>query len=301
MKIKQALRRARAILLDGNTEDVSLECEVMLRHVLEISRVQLYLNLENELLPEQEKTFWNMVQQHLKGEPVAYITRRCEFYGLDFYVDPDVLIPRPESESLVDKALNLAQNRDLSTIADIGTGCGAIAISLAKNLPESKIYATDISAAALEVARHNCQKHGVTNRIYLVQGDMLDPLPEPVDLIIANLPYVRESELRQMHRPGFEPRLALDGGPDGLRNIRRFCYQLRGRLYYDSRLLLEIGQGQAAAVTVLISRLFPSANIEVSPDLGGIDRVVSLTPATAHRDKPASFNMAHFSVANTNC
>ena len=279
MTVKQALNRAREILAASNVEDASLESELLLRHTLKISRVQLYQDLGHELNAEQERTFWKLVERRLTGEPTAYITGHREFYGLDFYVDPDVLIPRPESELLVEKALALARSRPISAIAEIGTGSGAVAISLALNLPQTKIYATDISAPALKIARFNCQKHGALDRIYLLQGDMLDPLPEPVDLIIANLPYVKEQELPPF--TSFEPRLALNGGADGLKRIRRLCCQATGKLRPDGCLLMEIGQGQGKAVTAFLRGLFPTAEIEVSPDLSGIERVVSLTLTTA--------------------
>lgn len=279
MTLKQSLNRAREILAASDVEEASLESELLLRHALKISRVQLYQDLADELNAEQEETFRELVERRLTGEPSAYITGHREFYGLDFHVDPDVLIPRPESELLVEKALALAQSRPISAIAEIGTGSGAVAISLALNLPQTKIYATDISAPALKIARFNCQKHGALNRIYFLQGDMLDPLPEPVDIIIANLPYVKEQELPPL--TNFEPRLALDGGADGLKRIRRLCRQASGKLRPDGCLLMEIGQGQGRAVTALLRGLFPTAEIEVSPDLSGIERVVSLTLTTA--------------------
>jgi len=177
---------------------------------------------------------------------------------------------------LVEKAISLAQNRTISDIAEIGTGCGAIAISLALKLPAAKLYATDISTPALEVALFNSQKHGVANRIRLLQGDMLDPLPEPIDLIVANLPYVEESELSRTGLARFEPPLALHGGSDGLEKIYRLCQQLSSKLHPQGCLLLEIGQGQANPVETFLRGLFPSAQIEVTPDFGGIERVVSL-------------------------
>jgi release factor glutamine methyltransferase len=274
--IKQALSHARETLAANNVEDFSLESELLLRHALKIDRVQLYLGLDCELSSDQYEKFWHMVQRRLNHEPIAYITGHREFYGLDFYVDSSVLIPRPETELLVEKALELAQNRPLSSIVEVGTGCGAIAVSLALNLPQTKIYATDISASALKVALFNCQKHGVMNRICLLKGDMLDPLPEPVDLVVANLPYVRESELTQINTLGFEPSLALNGGSDGLEKIRKLCTRLGGKLHSGGSLLLEIGQGQGEVVTTFLRSLFPSAEIEVTPDLSGIDRVVSL-------------------------
>jgi len=275
--LKQALSRARGILAGNDIDDASLECELLLRHALKISRTQLYLDLDRELSPKQEEAFWRLMQRRLNGEPTAYITEHREFYGLDFYVDPRVLIPRPESELLVETALGLAQNHPLLTIAEIGTGCGAIAISLALGLPKVKIYATDISAPALEIALLNCQKHGVVDRVHLLQGDMLDPVPEPVDLIIANLPYVEESELARAGPAKFEPLLALNGGSDGMERIRQLCRQVGSKLRPTDYLLLEIGQGQRRAVTAFLHTLFPNGEIEVVPDLSGIDRVISLS------------------------
>jgi release factor glutamine methyltransferase len=273
VSLKQALSRARHTLAEGNIEDTPLECELLLRHVLGIDRTQFYLDLDHPLSPGQCEAFGQLLERRLSGEPAAYITGHREFYGLDFYVDPRVLIPRPESELLVEEALALAQEHPLATIAEVGTGSGAIAISLALELSGVKIYATDISAPALEVARLNCQRHGVIDRVCLLHGDMLEPLPEAVDLVIANLPYVRRSDLAGMR---FEPRLALDGGSDGMGKIRRLCCQVGDKLCPGGSLLLEIGQGQGVAVTRLLSRLFPTGKIKLTPDLGGIERVVSL-------------------------
>ena len=277
MILKQAISHARGILNDKNVEDAILEGELLLRHALKISRVQLYLNLDYELNSEEEETFWHLLERRLSGEPIAYITGHREFYGFDFHVDPSVLIPRPESELLVEKALELVRNRMMPVIADVGTGSSAIAVSLALNLPQARIYATDISASALKVALFNCRKHKVVDRICLLEGDMLEPLPEPVDLVVANLPYVKESELPPIYSANFEPLLALNGGSDGLEKIRRLCCQVSNKLNPGGYLLLEIGQGQRRAVTTFLHSLFPSAEIEVTPDLGGIDRVVSLT------------------------
>ena len=275
MTLKQTLDQARRVLTSNEIEDAWLEAELLLRHTLMVSRVQLYLDFNRELSPEQEKTFRQLIERRTKGEPSAYITGHREFYDLDFYVDPGVLIPRPESELLVEKAINLAQECAISTIADIGTGCGAIAISLAINLPKVKLYATDISAPALEVARLNCQQHKVEDRIRLLQGNMLDPLPEPVDIIIANMPYVKRVEVHTIPLH-FEPPLALDGGRDGLEKIYELCKRVGAKLCSHGYLLLEVGQGQANPVAAFLHSLYPSAQIEVTPDFGGIERVISL-------------------------
>jgi release factor glutamine methyltransferase len=187
-----------------------------------------------------------------------------------------VLIPRPETELLVEKAISLCRSQDYSKVADIGTGCGAIAISLAIDLPAVKIYATDISAKALEVAKQNCVNHEVKDRIALLQGDMLSLLPEPVDMIIANLPYVREADIPGEGPLSFEPQMALDGGEKGLDKIEKLCGQASGKLKKSGCLLLEIGQGQAEDVKAILHKYFPSGLIEVEKDLAEIERVVTL-------------------------
>ena len=281
MTLIETISLARKILADNNVEDASLESELLMRHILKLSRVQLYQNYHRGLSTEEEKLFWDLVERRLNHEPTAYILGYREFYGLSFRVDCRVLIPRPESELLVEKPLGLAQTCEINTIAEIGTGCGAIAISLALNLPQARIYATDISTSALEIARANCRKHGVLNRVHLLQGDMLDPLTKPVDLIIANLPYVKCSDLTELTE--FEPALALDGGTDGLEKIRQLCLQAGDKLNPGGHLLLEIGQGQGQDITFLLRRFFPTASIEITPDLSGIERLVSLTLATFTR------------------
>jgi len=273
MRLKEHLRRTRQALTDYGIEDASLEGELLLRQALNINRIQLYQSFHSELSPEQQLRLQTLTERRLKGEPSAYINGRREFYGLDFYVNCNTLIPRPETEMLVDKLINLAQDFEQPIIADIGTGCGAIAVSLAKHLPQAVIYATDISPAALDIARRNAEGHGVADNIRIIEGDLLTPLPEPVDFIAANLPYVRQDDIDVK---GYEPMLALDGGEDGLAVIRRLCNQLNGKLCPGGWLLLEIGQGQSGAVTDLLNNLFPEAEIEITPDLSGIDRIVTM-------------------------
>ena len=276
MKLAEVLNRNRAVLTQNAIEDASLEAELLLRHTLKLNRTQLYIELENELSPQDERAYEALIARRLKGEPSAYIIGHREFYGRDFQVNHHTLVPRPESELLVERALSLWHDQRIPTIADIGTGCGAIAISLALELPRAKIYATDLSAKALEVAASNCQRHGVTDRVRLIQGDMLEPLPGPVELIVANLPYVRRAEIAP---DNFEPWLALDGGADGTEMIAGLCRQAKSKLAENGSMLLEIGAGQRQTITELLCRLFPDGDMEVFPDLGGIERVVHLTPA----------------------
>jgi release factor glutamine methyltransferase len=274
--LKQVLAQARQIFTTNRVEDASLEGEILLRHTLKMNRAGLYSELDRELGDDRKDVFWNLVQRRINGEPTAYITGHREFYGLEFYIDHRVLIPRPETELLVEKALEMARTRTMVAVADIGTGCGAIAISLARHLPRLKIYASDVSADALEVAHINCQKHGVVENVQLRHGDMLEPLPEPIDLIVANLPYVTGEEISRSLLADFEPLIALDGGADGLDKIKRLLEQATDKLSHDGCILLELGLGQSQPVVNLIHRHFPSASVEVIPDLQGIERVVSL-------------------------
>ena len=276
MNLKRALSQARKILAENKIDDASIEGEILLRHMLGITRAQLFASLDNDISDAQLDDFMKLVARRVNGEPTAYITGHREFYGLDFTVNQYVLIPRPETELLVDKVISLCRKHSYSKIADIGTGCGAIAVSLAVNLPSVEIYATDISAAALEVARQNCMKHGVAGRITLLTGDLLESIPEAVDLIIANMPYVRASDIPSKGPLSFEPRLALDGGEKGLDKIRLLCHQAGKKLKDKASLLLEIGQGQAGEVVSILHNMFPQASIGVEKDLSGIIRIVCL-------------------------
>lgn len=274
MTLKETLNGARKLLEDSRIDDASFEGELLLRQATEMSRARLYSDLDIEINLEQEAAFQQAIQRRLDGEPSAYIIGHREFYGLDFIVNPDVLIPRPETELLVEKVISLSGKYKAPVIADIGTGCGAIAVSLAVNLSQAIVYAVDISPTALKIAEANCLKHRVGGRIRLLCGDILEPLPEPVNIIVANLPYVKSSDIDPDSR---EPLSALDGGADGLDKIRQLLYQVEVKLNPGGCLLLEIGIGQSEAVTDLLNRLFPAATVEVTPDLGGIDRMICMT------------------------
>jgi release factor glutamine methyltransferase len=265
------------ILEEYEIEDAALEAEVLLRDVLKKTRVELYRELDSELSQQEYAAFRRSIRRRCIDEPTAYILGRREFYGRDFLVDDRVLVPRPETELLVERAIELAREYDAPLLADVGTGCGAVAITLALELPETAVYATDISGDALRVARKNCRKHGVSIRVHLLKGNLLEVLPQPVDIITANLPYVRETDLHRTGPVSAEPRLALDGGVDGLERIRQLCRQAGSKLRPSGHMLLEIGQGQAGAVTMLLRSLFPGARVDVLPDLSGIDRVICLS------------------------
>jgi release factor glutamine methyltransferase len=252
-----------------------------------MSRTGLYTESERSLTSTERERLRHLVRRRLDREPAAYILGHCEFYGIDFYVDSRTLIPRPETELLVEKTIELARRisrqGEHTTIADIGTGCGAIAISLALALPEAKIYATDISPAALQVAEINCRRQEVNGRVELLQGNLLVPLPRAVDMIVANLPYVRDCEFVDLSSEirEHEPTIALAGGRDGLDRIREMLEQMRGREDTHRNegptcFLLEIGQGQGEMVTSLVNDYFPQASIELISDMGGVERVVKV-------------------------
>lgn len=286
MTLAQALQRSASTFNLNAIEDSHIEARILLGYILKLSPAQLYTQPERPLSQEQVASLQELIERRLCREPTAYIVKHREFYGIDFFVDSRVLIPRPETELLVEAALKLAKSRTnyLSSsgrpflIADVGTGCGAIAISLALNLPHIKVYATDISLSALEVARLNCESHNVTEQIILLQGNLLEPVPGPVDLTVANLPYIESSELANLSPEitNFEPRVAIDGGQSGLDQIRQLLEQAKEKIHPRGCLLLEIGQKQETAVVSLINRYLPKARFEFIPDLNRIKRLVKI-------------------------
>ena len=287
MILSEALQSVTRTLRRAEIPDASVEAEVLLGHVLGMSRTCLYTEPDRSLTSGERECLRRVVRRRLDREPAAYILGHWEFYGIDLCVEPHTLIPRPETELLVEEAIKLAghisRQGEQTTIADIGTGCGAIAVSLALALPRARIYATDISPLALKVAAANCRRYGVSGRVELLEGNLLEPLPRAVDLIVANLPYVKDSEFSDLSPEirEYEPTVALAGGGDGLGKIQEMLEQMRGkggaRLgKLPSYVLLEIGQGQCETVTSLVNACFPQADIELISDLGGIERVVKV-------------------------
>jgi release factor glutamine methyltransferase len=281
MILSQALQQSAHTLSLNGIDDSHIEARMLLGHITKLSPVQIYTQPERTLSREQENNLQELVERRLRHEPAAYIVNHREFYGINFYVDSRVLIPRPETELLVDTAIEFASSTYLARpllIADIGTGCGAIAVSLALNLPHSQIYATDVSPLALEVARLNCKSHKVTDRISLLQGNLLEPLPEPVDILVANLPYIKSSELANLSPEiiQFEPEMAIDGGKNGLDYIRQLLEQAEDRIKTSGCLLLEIGQNQEKEVSNLIRSLLKKVNFVFISDLNGIKRIVKI-------------------------
>jgi release factor glutamine methyltransferase len=218
-----------------------------------------------------------MVARRTALEPVAYIVGQKEFFGLDFFVDRRALVPRPETELLVQLALahasRLMPRPSPLLIADIGTGSGAIAVTLAAKLPGARLYATDLSADALAVAARNVERHGLTARVMLLHGDLLAPLPGPIDLIVSNPPYTVLAEV-EPNVLAHEPHLALEGGPDGAALYRRLLANAPAYLRPGGAVLLEIGAWQGELVAGLLREALPAATVTVHQDLAGHDRVV---------------------------
>lgn len=280
-EIRLAASRIAADLKQNGIPESRLEAEVLLRHVLQYDRAQFYASLSESISAERLACARSLVERRITHEPLAYITGHREFYGLDFLVNPAVLIPRQETELLVDVALEFARDRAAGSIsaADIGTGSGAIAVAIAANLPNAKVYAVDCSADALAVADCNRRRHGVVDRVSLLQGDLLAPLPRSVDLLVSNPPYVAGEllstlplEVRQ------EPQLALDGGERGLEVISRLLEQAPCKLNAGGRLIVEISPEQVDAAFRMAQTSFPHASVTYRNDLLGLPRCVTISP-----------------------
>jgi release factor glutamine methyltransferase len=248
-----------------------LDAELLLAHVLGSSRMDLYLAFDKPLAEADRARYRELVRRRAKERvPVAYLTERREFWSLPFRVTPDVLIPRPETETLVRVAVDLKPARAL----EIGVGSGCIAAALARELPSLEIVACDVSPAALELARENLAALGVLDRVALVEAGDLGLVPGGFDLVLSNPPYIASAELAGLAPElRHEPRVALDGGPDGLDVIRQLCAEAPASLARPGAIAFEVGAGQAPAVTELL-RATGAAEVESFEDLAGIARVV---------------------------
>jgi len=309
-RVGHVLGHASRILHLAGCDSPQLDGELLLAHVLGWDRARLLAHPERALTAAEWEQFTPLLARRQAREPLAYILGRREFYGLDFLVDRRVLVPRPETELLVDHTLDWARERmgeggsgvatreireDSSpirhrhshphplapshcplTIADVGTGSGCVAIALAVHLPRATVYALDSSADVLEVAAANVAHHSVEGQVRLSRGDLLEPLPERVDVLVANLPYVRSDELATLEPEvrDYEPRAALDGGPDGLWQMRRLLPQAAAHLQPGGAIFLEIGAEQGQAARQLARQHFPRASVDVLPDYADHDRVL---------------------------
>jgi release factor glutamine methyltransferase len=260
----------------GSTSPTSrLDAEVLVMHVCGLDRSGLIAQGHSALTHDQQYRLEKLLARRRQGEPIAYITGTREFWSLEFTVSPATLIPRPETELLVEKALTHIPRQAVWTIADLGTGCGAIALALAKERPRCRIIATDISPAALEVARSNAAKFNLTH-VEFREGSWFEPLAGmKLDMLVSNPPYVRANDPHlEQGDVRFEPEQALAAGPEGLDAIRQIALSAREHLNPAARLLFEHGWDQAAAIRQLLHRL-GYRNIVCHRDLGGQDRITA--------------------------
>lgn len=269
-----------------------LDAQVLVAHIVGKPRAWVLAHPEVELTGRQRQSIEEAMSRLESGEPLPYVLGHWEFFGLDFIVTPDVLIPRPETELLVEQALAwLAYHADRRQAADIGTGSGCIAVSIAVHAPDIQILATDRSEAALSVARKNAQLHKVCERITFSHQDLLSQASTPIDMICANLPYIPTQTLHQLEVYGREPEMALDGGSLGLEHISRLIAQSTRLLAPGGLLLLEIEASQGESASELARQSFPGAAVRLLPDLAGKDRLISiqLTSSGGNRhDQPPS-------------
>jgi release factor glutamine methyltransferase len=287
--IREALTGASFKLRQAGIDSPRREAEALLCACTAVSLAFLYAHGEQKLTEAENSRFVSWVNRRAGGEPYAYISGLREFMGFEFRVTPDVLIPRPETELLVETVLAELKDMPSPHILEVGTGSGAIAVSLAVLLPTAEVIACDLSPAALEVAAENAASHGVADRVHLLPGDLYSPLKKeramgtvllaPFFTIVSNPPYIPSTAIDQLEPTvrDFEPRTALDGGPDGLSFYRRLTselYTLPGR---PNLLAFEVGDGQAEAVAALCRQAGFPATRQVT-DLAGIPRVITARP-----------------------
>ena len=279
MHLKQALTSAIARLSSDQVPSPRLNAELLLMFILGVDRAYLFAHPERELTVEEQARYASVLDERARGVPAQYITGHQEFWGMDFIVSPAVLIPRPETEHVIETVLELApvertRQEVPIRILDVGTGSGCIALALAKELPRAEIHATDISGAALEIARANAARHQLESRIQFHQSDLLEGLNlADLDFVVSNPPYVGESEEDQVQLEvrKFEPRIAVFAGPSGLATIRRLIPQAHEALHPGGWFVMEISGTIAGSVHQLLASW---DEVRIIPDLQSIPRVV---------------------------
>ena len=272
----------RTALNGAGISDPSIESDVLVMEAVQVTREQLYVSLDRMLDPYAARRLNFLVDRRLSREPTAYILGRKEFYGLDFNVSTDVLIPRPETEHLVDEALKILSNKksnSRSIVLDVGTGCGAIAIALALHSPKSLIIGLDQSEVAIQVAKSNRSRYSRLTNLEFVVGDLLACFKGTVEVVVANLPYVETSQIDSLAPEIrlYEPLGALDGGVDGLVWIRKIIEQSAGLLGDGGSLLLELDPHQVNPVREFVQKVFNNPTLETVKDLQDNERVLIVT------------------------
>ncbi len=277
MIIQEAIAFGRKQLT--HSPSPALDARLLLEFVLDKEHSFLIAHGDETLTAEQEQTYRQLIDRAAQQEPIPYLTGRAPFFGRLFHVSPAVLIPRPETEQLVESALAWANGKRGPTIVDVGTGSGCIAISLAKTLSEAEVTAVDISEAALKIARQNAETHQVAEQIRFHQGHLLQPINRTPDLIVANLPYITDTEWTALADgvKSYEPTSALRGGRSGLDFIEQLLIQAQEKLAPSGAIFLEIGWKQGPAALELAQSQFPSKQVGLLVDLAGNDRIISIT------------------------
>jgi release factor glutamine methyltransferase len=283
MTLGQIYQWTCSTLKSNEIEDYKLESMILLGAALEFSAVDVYNHWNLQLSTEQEAAIQEFIRRRINREPSAYITRHKEFYGLDFYVDNRVLIPRPETELLIDTVIQDIANRSAQlhkgfSIVDVGTGSGAIVISLAVKFPDISFFAIDNSEDALEVAKINSKRFQVSERISFIHGNLLEPLQESADLILANLPYIESAAIETLAPEirDFEPINALNGGNEGLTIIQKLLESAENKLKPDGSIFLEFGIDQKENLIQLIQNLFPGGKTVLHPDCNNNTYLISI-------------------------
>lgn len=270
----------KSVYLDAKKrlEDVSsspgLDAQLLICHVLDVNRAYVLAFGERELTDDEAQNIEALVKRRETGEPLAYIRGYMPFYDREFMVTSDVLIPRPETELLLEQALELAQERDLNTVVDVGTGSGALAVTFKAHRPQAQVYAVDISVGAVTLARKNADAQGV--EVKFLGGNLLTPIIErgiKAQLVMANLPYIATPDMANLEVTRYEPHLALDGGADGLDFVREMLAQVPEACTDDAVILLEIGADQGQA-TLDLANGYGKATLY--QDYAGLDRIVRL-------------------------
>jgi release factor glutamine methyltransferase len=279
--ISDALRRGKKRLSSAGSPTPGLDAEVLLRHVLGIDRTALFVRLPGPIAADALATYDALIEERTRDTPVAYLTGEREFMGLTFEVIPGVLVPRPETELLVSWAVSWLRQREREpvTVVDVGTGSGAIAISVAVAMGpdwQGRVIASDISLDALSVATRNRARLDLHQHVAIIHGSLLSWVRGPVDLILANLPYLRPEQIAENPSLAAEPRLALDGGPDGLDLIGQILAGAPRVLAAGGAIGLEIDPSQRDHVVNLARKLFQAADVQVLRDLAGLDRHVTI-------------------------
>ena len=277
------LRKYTAIFQKAGIEEAADEARVLLCHALKLSKDGIFAQPERMITTDEFALLAGLADRRLRREPSSYITQNKEFYGLELLVDSRVLIPRPETELLVEEAVKFGlawveRHKKAITIVDVGTGSGAIAIALAIHVPGSIIHAVDISIAALEVAAINIDRYGLNNRVIPTQSDLLQQINCRVDIIAANLPYIPQSWMRllQPEITEYEPEAALQGGVRGTEVIARLLEQVPSIINRNGAVFLEIGEGQESEIMPVIVRCLPGCGVTLIKDLAGINRVIKI-------------------------